>query len=290
MVRHAGLGWHWLAPRLRRLRGGPRFAAWCFVRFGNSQELAEWALASTPLWLFLDYDGTLKEFAPTPAHVEPDPEVVGLLDRLARKPGIRLTMISGRRLPDVRLLVPLSGILIAGSYGMEILTPEGQVVQRTDFGEIRPTLDALRPQWEQLISGREGFYLEDKGWTLALHARWAGDAEAETVLSRARELADESPRPGLFQIVNEYKFVEIAPKLASKKSAVAYLLEHYPLPDARLLYIGDDDKDEDAFSVIHAHGGAGVRVLARAAAARSATADLILESPTATRQLLGQLL
>jgi trehalose-phosphatase len=260
------------------------------VRFGSSRELAEWALASQPLWLFLDYDGTLKEFAPTPAHVKPDPEVVGLLDRLARKPDTRLTMISGRRLPDVRLLVPVSGILIAGSYGMEILTPEGQVIQRADFAEIRPILDALRPQWEQLIEGREGFYLEDKGWTLALHARWASDAEAEPVLSNARKIAEVGSRPGLFQIVNEYKFVEIAPKLASKRAAVAYLLEHYRLPDARLLYIGDDDKDEDAFSVVHAHGGVGVRVLAGAAAARSATADFTLEAPHATLQFLRQLL
>jgi trehalose 6-phosphate phosphatase len=242
------------------------------------------------LWLFLDYDGTLKEFAPTPAHVEPDPEVVRELERLARKPGTRLTIISGRRLPDVRRLIPLSGILIAGSYGMDILTPEGRVIQRADFGEIRPILDTLRPQWEQLIEGRQGFYLEDKGWTLALHARWASDAEAESVLSSAGRLAQSSARPGLFQIVNEYKFVEIAPKLANKKAAVAYLVKNYPLPDARLLYIGDDDKDEDAFSVIHAHGGAGVRVLAGAEAAPSTTADFILESPGATRQFLRQLL
>jgi trehalose-phosphatase len=242
------------------------------------------------LWLFLDYDGTLKEFAPTPAHVEPDPEVVGVLDRLARKPGTRLTIISGRRLPDVRRLVPLSGILIAGSYGMEILTPEGHVIQRADFDEIRPTLDALRPQWERLIAGREGFYLEDKAWTLALHGRWASDAEAETVLSRARQFAQSNSRPELFQIVNEYKFVEIAPRLANKKAAVAYLVEKYPLPDARLLYIGDDDKDEQAFAAVHAHGGAGVRVLANAERGRTVTADFLLESPAATLQLLAMLL
>jgi trehalose 6-phosphate phosphatase len=260
------------------------------VRFRNRRELAGWALASSPLWLFLDYDGTLKEFAPTPAHVKPDPEIVGLLESLARRPETRLTIISGRRLPDVRHLVPLSGILIAGSYGMEILTPEGQIIQRGDFAEFRPTLDALRPRWEKLIQGRQDFYLEDKGWTLALHGRWAGDAEAESVLSKARNLATASSRPGLFQIVNEYKFVEVAPKLANKKAAVTYLLEQYALPDARLLYIGDDDKDEEAFSVVQAHGGAGVRVLANSERGRTAAADFVLDSPSATLQLLRQLL
>jgi trehalose-phosphatase len=260
------------------------------VRFGNSHELSEWALASPALWLFLDYDGTLAEFAPTPAHVTPNPRIVGLLELLARKPATRLTIISGRRLPDIRQLVPLSGILIAGSYGMEILTPEGQIVQRADFGEIRPVLDALRPQWEALINGRQGFYLEDKGWTLALHGRWADDSEAAPVLSTARGLATAASSPNLFQIVDEHKFVEIAPKLARKKSCVAYLLKRYPLPEARLLYVGDDDKDEEAFSVIQAEGGVGVRVLAAANRGRSQTADLILESPAAALQLLQELL
>ena len=31
------------------------------------------------LWLFLDYDGTLAEFAPTPEHILPDPALIKLL-------------------------------------------------------------------------------------------------------------------------------------------------------------------------------------------------------------------
>ncbi len=50
-----------------------------------------------------------------------------------------------------------------------------------------------------------------------------------------------------FRILHEYKFVEIAPALASKREAVGYLLNQYSLAEARLLYIGDDVKDEEAF-------------------------------------------
>ena len=39
------------------------------------------------------------------------------------------------------------------------------------------------PRWQALVEGREGFYLEDKGWSLALHARFAPEKEATRVIS-----------------------------------------------------------------------------------------------------------
>ncbi len=164
----------------------------CLLKFSSLDELTKWALESQALWLFLDYDGTLAEFAPTPAHVEPDPAIIRVLGALIRKPNLRLTIISGRRLPDVCALVPLEGILIAGSYGIELRTPDGQTVNRANYDGLRPTLDAIKPRWEHLIEGRQGFFLEDKGWTLALHGRWADDADAERILAEAATLASEA--------------------------------------------------------------------------------------------------
>jgi hypothetical protein len=37
----------------------------------------------------------------------------------------------------------------------------------------------VKPRWERLIADRDGFFLEDKGWALAIHARFAADGEAE---------------------------------------------------------------------------------------------------------------
>lgn len=75
--------------------------------------------------LFLDYDGTLADLAPTPEHVNPDPDVVDLLTRLAQHPAIRVTVISGRRLSHVETLVPVPGVLLAGTYGIELRTAGG---------------------------------------------------------------------------------------------------------------------------------------------------------------------
>ena len=96
------------------------------------------------LWLFLDYDGTLADFAPTPEHVVPDPAVADLISRLARHPCFRVAVVSGRRLSHIQKLVPVPGILLAGTYGIELQTPEGVCIDRLDYDCLRPALAALK--------------------------------------------------------------------------------------------------------------------------------------------------
>jgi trehalose 6-phosphate phosphatase len=242
------------------------------------------------LWLFLDYDGTLADFAPTPEHVNPDPQLIDLLAGLASVPHIRVAVISGRRLAHVQKLVPVAGALLAGTYGIELQTPEGERVNRVMYDLVRPALDALKPRWRQLLAGREGFFLEDKGWALALHARFANDDAAKEVLAAAQHMAVEEMRDGaarLFRLLGGQKFLEISPSLAHKGRTIIYLLERFPWPDALLLYLGDDDKDEEAFGIVKALAGIAVLV---AAEPRDTQADCRLASPQAARRWLEALL
>jgi len=239
------------------------------------------------LWLFLDYDGTLADFAPTPEHVEPDPEIIALLGRLVKHPRIRVAVVSGRRLDHVAMLVPVPGILLAGTYGVELQTFEGQRVERVPHQTIRPTLDKLKPHWERLIADRQGFFLEDKGWALALHARFAEDEQAHKVLDSARHSAVGLLSEGGLRLLGGHKFLEVGPQAANKGRTVAYLLERYPWPGALPLFLGDDDKDEEAFAVIKTHEGLAL-VVAREP--RDTQADFRLESPQAARDWLQELL
>jgi trehalose 6-phosphate phosphatase len=242
------------------------------------------------LRLFLDYDGTLADFAPTPEEVTPDLALGNLLARLEQDPRIHPAIISGRRLSHVQKLVPVPGILLAGTYGIELQTTEGKRIDRLPFEEIRPPLDRLKPRWADLLAGREGFFLEDKGWALALHARFASQKETEQVLSKARHLATdvmEESAPELFRLLGGHKFLEIGPKLAHKGRTVDYLLDQYPWPGALPLYLGDDDKDEEAFGTIKARGGIAVVV---ASEPRETEADFRLPSPLAARRWLETLL
>ena len=127
------------------------------------------------IWWFLDYDGTLADFAPNPDVVLPDPELIQLITRLASQDNMRVTIISGRRLAHIEQLLPIKGIMKAGSYGLELRLATGELQYPLAQAEIRPILDILKGKWASLLAGRSGFFLEDKGWTLAIHAK---DADA----------------------------------------------------------------------------------------------------------------
>lgn len=253
------------------------------MRFKSQAELTRWSLeAAAGLRLFLDYDGTLADFSPTPEQLEPNPQVTGLLARLVKKPGITAAVISGRQLRDLRALLPVPGLTLGGTYGLELLFPSGETACRADYEVLRPVLERIKGGWQALLSGRSGFFLEDKGWTLALHARFAGEDEAAEVLAAARRAIDPDALGGHFRILGGHRFLEVAPLLASKRQAVAYLLGRLPLPGARCLYVGDDDKDEEAFPLIHAQGGAAVKVAQPSQAGQPTEADFIFESPGET--------
>ncbi len=236
------------------------------------------------LWLFLDYDGTLADFAPTPNIVSPDPDLVALLDQLARLPHLRLTVISGRPLALLRSLLPLSaGILMAGSYGLEIQTAAGARLDRLSLDQIRSPLEELKPLWETLIANHNGYYLEDKGWTIALHARYAPDEEAEIILASAHGLIPPSIRNGQYRILTGHKFLEVGPAAAHKGLTVDYLLEWEPWPHAGLIYAGDDIRDEEAFGHVQVHKGLTILV---APEERPTLAQCRLPNPAALRAWL----
>jgi trehalose 6-phosphate phosphatase len=243
---------------------------------------------SVGIWLFLDYDGTLAEFAPTPDHVMPDRQVIDLVTRLAKCERARVTILSGRRMEHIRKLLPVSGITLAGTYGIEVQHPvEGPTV-RLDAALIRPTLDEIKARWTELLRDRSGFYLEDKGLALALHARFAEEEEAERVLAQAREfLAPVRKLPEVFRVLGGFRFLEVGPTQAGKGASVAYLLGRYAWPGALLVFVGDDDKDEEAFEVIKTHDGIAV---VTALADRPTHAQYRLESPAEVRVWLGELL
>lgn len=240
------------------------------------------------LRLFLDYDGTLANFAATPDEIYPDQELIDLLQQIKNKSNIQAAVISGRRLSHIQKLIPLSGIWLAGTYGIELFTPTGEQINRVEYHKIRPTLDNLKPLWRELIQPHPNLYLEDKGWSLALHAKNADQSTADNLLQKAKSIIDEiKVPPEDFRILGGHKFLEIAPRQANKGLTIDYFLTQYPLENALPVFIGDDDKDEEAFEVILKNHGIAIKVCDQPCTTK---AQLRIENPNTVRQYLASLL
>ncbi len=258
--------------------------------FSNQDALLTWIRQAARLWLFLDYDGTLAEFSDTPGIVKQNPAVIHSLSRLIHeKRDLRIAIISGRRLEDIQELIPFDQVFLAGTYGIDIRLADHEVISRGDFEQLRPILDKLKPRWETMIRNERGFYLEDKGWSLALHARFASDLSAQKILDAARQMAMKQQSIGAFRLFAGDKFFEVAPINAHKGKTVAFFLERFPWQDFRLIYCGDDDKDEEAFRVVHDQGGITIWVSHSGRNDHPPLADFVMDSPRAMRQFLDRI-
>jgi trehalose 6-phosphate phosphatase len=260
------------------------------LKFSSENELNTWVSALDRLWLFLDYDGTLVEFTRTPDIIKPDANVIQLIKHLAEKNRLRVAIVSGRCMQDLQALLPVQGIFIASTYGIEIQTPEGDLVQREDYTQVRPYLDRLKPLWEEVIDGRKGYYLEDKGWSLALHARFAPEKDAVRVISAIQQTLDQELITDEYRLIKHKKFVEVSTAIAHKGKTVSFLLNSFPMEGAHQLYIGDDDNDAEAFQTIHSNGGVAISVAQYFGYIRSTGGDYVFKSPKAVRKWLENLL
>jgi len=238
-------------------------------------------------WLFLDYDGTLVEFASTPELVLPDEKLIELIERLSRFGKVlRVVVLSGRKISQIQRLIPVQGILLAGTYGIEFQTWEGENVRLIEMETLRPYIERVKSIWNQMIEGKPGYYLEDKGYAVALHAKNAQPDEAQALIVNAELAVNQLGAIELLRILGGSMFLEVAPAKADKGAALRLLLDRFPWPGAEVLYIGDDDKDEAAFEVVRQIHGTPIVV---AGTEHPTHALYRLESPDHVRRWLTDL-
>jgi len=204
-----------------------------------------------PLYLFLDYDGTLVPIAATPERAVPPPEILRLLRALTATDGLRAAVVSGRDLPDLEALLPVPGLYLAACHGALIKPPRAEPYALIKQPEHR-RLERLAAATRELTFGRTGFLVEPKTLSLALHYRLAHPAEAEAVLREFAALRERHcPAPG-WETVSGRKVPEVRPAGVNKGAAVLHLLDAWP--GACPVYIGDDVTDEDAFRALAGRG------------------------------------
>jgi trehalose 6-phosphate phosphatase len=204
--------------------------------------------------LFLDYDGTLVDLAPTPAEAVADAGLRELLATLQVRLTGALGIVTGRPVADIDgFLAPLR-VTVAGLHGLVRRRHDGVVAEAPlPEGLLPPVREALA----RFVAAHPGTMLEDKRLSLALHYRQAPEAAAAAG-ELAQALATASD--GALRHQRGKMVEELLPTGFDKGGAVTALLEEPDFRGRLPFFIGDDVTDEAGFRRVNGLGGVSIRV------------------------------
>ncbi|WP_436906742.1 trehalose-phosphatase [Halosimplex marinum] len=258
---------------------------------------------ATPLWLAregvadrlaaapgvvccLDFDGVLAPIVDDPDAAAMPAPLGERLVALRECESVRVAVVSGRELSDLRDRVGIDGIAYAGNHGLERWV-DGE---RSVASDARRSADAVARVCDRLddqLAHVPGVGIEDKDLTATVHVRDVPDDRVPEVERVVRETVEEAMSAGgpAMEIRDGKAIREIRPAVDwDKGRAVERLAE--AAPDGWLpLYVGDDVTDEDAFRVLDGESGSldGVGILV---GQRETAADVRIGSQRDVRELL----
>ena len=204
--------------------------------------------------LLLDFDGTVAEFNPDPTAPELTPARWDLLYQIAREPGVCLGIVSGRRLDDLRRRTRLPDhVYHAGLHGLEIEV-DGKRTAHPHLSAAARRVEGLAACLQLLLTEFPNAYIEDKGASVAVHARRMPKGTHDGVFARADGLAVPWLANGYVRRLEGNAVIEYLPNISGHKGEatrwiVADVEAKFHKP-AWVAYIGDDITDEDAFRAI----------------------------------------
>lgn len=238
-------------------------------------------IEKSPLALFLDYDGTLSDIAPTPEEAQMPFFTREILKALTGLTDVKVSIISGRPLRDLQQVVGLDEVVLVGSHGLECSDKTwrcgpADVESTALFSEILVELDKLSSLYS-------GLRVERKPFSVAVHYRQVAVADEKRAVNRIRVICRKAVSSGKYELLLGKKVFELVPAGGMDKgSAVMKLLDLWGMKDPWPVFIGDDITDESAFKALK---GKGLTVRVGAARAKSA-AEYYLSTTLDVRSFL----
>lgn len=233
--------------------------------------------------LIFDVDGTLAPIAPTPEKARVPQPTLDALRRLVGA-GWTVAVVSGRPARQVQTMVPIPGVQVFGSHGLERAgsSRRGTTLSAGTARQLSMLVAAAR----RLASGIRGARVELKPAGIAFHDRQVPDEALPAWRRRVRDFVEEQEL-GSFEVLLGRRVVELRPRCANKGVVLRHLAPagRSRLFDASLVALGDDSTDEDLFRALWGRG-LSVRV---GREKRLTLATRTLASPAAVRRFLERL-
>ncbi len=216
--------------------------------FENLSEISRELDAAAHVLLCSDFDGTLAPIVPDPAAAEMPVELRHCLRSIASRRDVTLAVVSGRALEDLRRRVAIPGAVCAGNHGLEIAMGSDRF-HAVDMSLHRPVLRMVLDRLRDRVTQVPGALVEDKGSTVTVHFRNVPQAQHRRVRGAVSAVAEDAK--DLVRMREGRKVLELRPRLDwNKGSAVKWIRERCGHGSPLSCYLGDDETDEDAFTVI----------------------------------------
>jgi trehalose 6-phosphate phosphatase len=210
-------------------------------------------MAGKRVAVFLDYDGTLTPIVDRPEDAVISESMREVVRRLARR--CTVCVVSGRDRPVVQQLMGVDDLVVAGSHGFDIWSPEGGAIEREEGTAFTEVLEEVNATVQEQVASVKGALVERKKSSVAVHYRLVDEHERP----RIEAIVDAvlAAHPQTLRVTPGKMVYEIQPKIDwDKGRAVLYLLEALGLDgeDVLPLYVGDDITDEHAFQALSGRG------------------------------------
>jgi trehalose 6-phosphate phosphatase len=240
--------------------------------------------------VFLDYDGVLTPIVDRPQDAVMSEGMREVVQALARRCSV--CVVSGRDRPVVQQLMGVEDLVVAGSHGFDIWSPQEGTIAHNAAAGFEDLISEVRGRLRAEVESIPGVVIEPKRASVALHYRLADLEHHAKLMAVVDELLDEYS--GRLKVTPGKMVYEFQPKIDwHKGKAVLHLLRTLHLDDDDVvpLYLGDDITDEDAFRAL---AGRGVGIIVGhpddpEVANRPTAADFVLESTVEVEQFLTRL-
>ncbi len=207
--------------------------------------------------LFLDFDGTLVEFADHPDAVILSRTVHGDILRIHRELNGALAVVSGREIEVLDRYLAPEKLPVAGVHGMMRRDGDGRLHVAPFDAQM---LERLHACLQPFVAAHDGLILERKPGSVALHFRIRPELEEAAQLAMKQAIAEAAQGEGRFHVMQGKMVVEARASMATKAGAIAAFMNEPPFAGRIPVFAGDDVTDEDGFAEVNARGGVSMKV------------------------------
>jgi trehalose 6-phosphate phosphatase len=198
------------------------------------------------LWLGTDYDGTLAPISDDPAEKTLSAETHEALKALLKIPALRISVISGRDLANLRERVGIPFLGYAGNHGLEFEWADERE-EHPESDRFREVVQRLATELSEQTSQMPGVVIQDKGVSLTAHFKRAAHFKdpLKAIIEATLQPADD------FKVRGSLTAWDVRPYTTwNKGTALRQLRRKQTSLAWPSVFLGDDRSDEDAFAVL----------------------------------------